>query len=335
MTLVAAFKHREIPVLIGDMALSVEGMRSLRKKAYIIAPNFAVAWAGHFIVAKSVITELRETFATESATKLSVENFFKKYHSSDFGRLHTNFIGWIVENGDQYCFLWNCLYPQEVFYRGHYFEGTGEQYFTTLRGQKGQEGGSGLPPNSSFVLSAINQIAQARFDESIFRDTWDLSFGASYDIIVLMNGRFGYVGSIVYVGWDYHWDSTLGTGRLEQAPVVIKHTSRGGYSILQEALHGKLFDGATTNYLSRPVYDDMLGTNLIAWHLTLSPKHDFFANYFRFWENDRVIFKTLLTLQRPTQEDSGLKITRDSRGAYFFDFDTSVLDRIYREHFAR
>jgi len=322
-------------MLIGDMALSVVGIRSLRKKAYIIAHNFAVAWSGHFIVAKSVITALREAFATEPATRSSVENFFKKHQSSDFGKLHTNFIGWIVENDDQYCFLWNCLYPHEVFYRDQYFEGTGEQYFTALRDRKSREGGSGLPPNSSFVLSAINQIAQARFDESIFRETWDLSFGASYDVIVLVNGRFGYVSSIVYIGWDYHWSSTLGTGQLEQAPVVIKHTAQGEYSILQEALHGKLFDGATRNYLSRPVYDDMLGTNLIAWDLTLSPKRDFFANYFRFWENDRVIFKTLLTLQRPSESNSDLKITRHSGGAYFFDFNTSVLNRIYLEYFGR
>lgn len=36
MTLVAAFKHRDIPMLVGDMAICMEGGRSLRKKVYIV-----------------------------------------------------------------------------------------------------------------------------------------------------------------------------------------------------------------------------------------------------------------------------------------------------------
>lgn len=47
MTLIAAYRHKGIPVLIGDMALSKGELRSLRKKVYVINNNFAVGWTGY------------------------------------------------------------------------------------------------------------------------------------------------------------------------------------------------------------------------------------------------------------------------------------------------
>src|SRR5579885_878377 len=114
--MVAAFKVKGMPVLIGDMAVTLGTMRSLRKKAYRIAPNLVIAWAGHMIVAKTVIAALKTTFSDGRVSKQAFEQHLTGYHAEDFGQLHTNFIGWIVDDGF-HCFLWNCLYPQQVFYR--------------------------------------------------------------------------------------------------------------------------------------------------------------------------------------------------------------------------
>jgi len=248
MTLIAAYRKNGIPVLVGDMALMKGEIRSLQKKAYIISPNFVVAWAGYSIVAKTIITALRNTFAHNVPTKASIEGFFTSHGNDDFGTLHTNFIGWFVDN-EPYCFRWNCLYHEEVFYNSHFVDGTGEEYFESLRDQTWQSGGSALPNQDQAILSVINEVAQARFEESLYRGTWDLSYGSSYDILAFIDGRFRYVRSIVYIGWDYNWDSRQGTGRLQQAPVVIKHNCMGEYSIVQEALQGKYYDGKTVNYL--------------------------------------------------------------------------------------
>src|SRR5579862_3632605 len=201
-------------------------------------------WAGHRVVVRSVIFELRATFGNRRVTRVEIERFFGGFNEGDFGRLHTNFVGWIVDE-TPHCFLWNCLYRKEHFYRDFYFEGTGENYFETIRRdqQSWHSGGSGLPPDASTVVSAINAVARARFEESLYRETWDISFGASYDILVLLDGQFRYVGSVVYLGWDYHWNSSLNTGRLENAPVVIKHSCLGECSILQESLQGKHYTG--------------------------------------------------------------------------------------------
>ncbi len=304
-------------------------IRSLRKKAYIISPNFAVAWTGYRVVAQTIIKALKDKFTNSTATKASVEGFFTSYNDDDFGSLHTIFIGWVVDD-EPYCFRWNCLYPGEVFYDSRFAVGTGEEYFESLKGQPWQSGGSVLPNQDQAILSVINEVAHARFEESLYRGTWDLSFGASYDILAFIEGRFRFVRSIVYIGWDYYWDSGQGTGRLEQAPVIIKHNCMGEYSIIQEALHGKHYDGTTFNYLSRPVYDDMPEANLSNFPLTLDS--DYYANYFIFRENGKTPFKILLTIQRITAEGP-LKIRRQG-SAYFLDYDTDELDRIYRKHTA-
>lgn len=329
MTLIAAYKKNGIPVLIGDMALMKGEMRSLQKKAYIISPNFVVAWTGYNIVAKTVITDLRNKFANKMPTKTSIENFFTSYTADDFGRLHTNFIGWIIDDAP-YCFRWNCLYPGEVFYDSFFVDGTGTEYFDSLKRQSWQSGGSVLPDQDQAVLSVINEVARARFEESLYRGTWDISFGASYDILVFIEGRFRYVRSIVYIGWDYYWDSRQATGRLQQAPVIIKHNCMGEYSIIQEALHGSHYDGRTFNYLSRPVYNDMPEANLSNFPLTLDA--DYYANYFIFRENGKTPFKILLTIQKITE--NGPLTYRREGSAYFLSYDTTELDRIYRKHMA-
>jgi len=334
MTIVGAFRVKKTPVLIGDMALMRGEIRSLRKKAYLISPNFVVAWSGYMIVAKTVISELKAKFGRRAPTRKEIEELLTRFDESDFGRLHTNFIGWIIDHTGQHCFLWNCLYPKEVFYNDCYFEGTGEQYFDSMRREKEswQSGGTGLPSEDQPILHAINAVAKARFDESLYQKTWDLTFGASYDILVFLRGRFQYIGSVIYLGWDYHWDSSRGTGRIQSAPVVIKHNCMGEFSILQEALQGPYFTGSVTNYLSRSVCDDMPGADLSRFQFRVDPQTDYFANYFIFrGEDGRTVFKSLVAVRQPSG-DGPLRIQQVASGAYFFDFDTQVLDQMYANH---
>jgi hypothetical protein len=328
MTLIAACEHRDTPVLIGDMALMKGDVRSLRKKAYLISPNFVVAWSGHMVVAKLVISELKKAFSGSSVTKTDVEAFFTSKEAKDFGTLHTNFVRWIVEGTDQYCFLWNCLYPHQVFYDAEHFDGSGEAFFRQIRADRWADGGSPLSANDSLIMTALNQVAHLRFHESLYRETWDPTFGVSYAMILWLSGRFRYVGAVVYNGWDYEWDSSKKTGVLRQAPVMIRHNCFGNFSVVQEALQGNSFDGKTTNYLSRPVFDDMPSADLS--YLPFSLEEAWLSNYFLFRENGETVFRTLLTVQQ-TMQSGPLKIERRS-GAYFCSFPSEVLDRIHAEY---
>jgi hypothetical protein len=220
--------------------------------------------------------------------------------------------------------------PRRIVPCESFIEGTGEEYFENLRNEDWDERGSQLPIGEQSVLSVINEVAHARFQESLYKGEWDLSFGASYDMFVFDEGCFRFVKSILYVGWDYHWDSNKQTGTLQQAPILIKHNCMGDYSILQEALHGDHYDGRTINYLARPVFDNMDGINLS--HFPLTIQADYYANYFIFRENGKVPFKSLLTVQKITNDGP---LTSGRRGgAYYLQYDTAELDAIYREHTA-
>jgi hypothetical protein len=102
----------------------------------------------------------------------------------------------------------------------------------------------------------------------------------------------------------------------------------GDFVIIQEALYGKYFNGKTINYLSRPVYDEMKTANLSYFPLSLNSYY--YINYFRFMENERKIFTTVLTISNITNEGS-MKIEYNFTPPVIA-FDNKELDKIYLKH---
>jgi hypothetical protein len=331
MTLIAAYKHYEVPVLVGDMAITRNGdrkFRSLRKKIYRISPNFVIGWTGYEIIAKKIISSLWKTFKDKTVKKESLEDYLINFEAKDFGSLYTKFIGWIIDY-EPHCFLWNCLYPKQIFYNQSYIDGSGKGYFENLKQQSWQHGNSNLLPQiDKIILSILSDISKMRFEESLYKKTWDISFGAAYDILLFINGSFKFIPSIIYIGWDYHWNSSKETGVLEQAPIIMKYNYMGDFSILQEALFGKYYDGRTINYLSRPLYDEMKIADLSNYPLSLQSYY--YVNYFRFMENGKKIFITILAIQNITNEGP-MKIDYNSIPPVIM-FDNKELDKIYLKH---
>ena len=229
---------------------------------------------------------------------------------------------------EPHCFLWNCLYPNKLFYDESYIDGSGRGYFEELRQRQWKTGGSDLIYNDNITLSILTDIAVPLFEERLYRETWNITYGAAYDILIFIDGSFKYIPSIIYIGWDYHWDSGKKTGVLEQAPIIIKYNSMMDFSIIQEALFGKYYDGKTINYLSRPVYDEMIKANLSYFPLSLQSYY--YVNYFRFMENEKKIFTTILAIQNITNEGP-MKIEYNSVPPVI-TFDNKELDKIYLKH---
>lgn len=326
MSVIAAYKHDGQPVLIGDTAITRPSGRSVHRKIYRISENFVIGWAGYQIVAKEVISSLWREFKDQKVSRKVIAQYLSKYNPKDFGELHTNFIGWIIEE-EPHCFLWNCLYPKQLFEEQSYSEGTGQEYFDKLI-KRGWRSGSAvdMKPNEITVQKIINDIALARFEESLYRETWDLTYGAAYDLLLFQEGAFRYVRSIIHIGWDYHWDTSKKTGILELAPVVMKYNCFGEFSIFQEALHGQHYDGKTINYLCRPVYDDMSGMDLS--NMPLSLVSDYYTNYFLFRENGKTVFKVLLTIQKINEK--GPLYVDERKIPPIIRFDNRELDKIYK-----
>ena len=80
MTLLAAHRLHDIPVLVGDALCTAPDSKSLKKKIYMITPNLAVGWTGFSITAAAVIGEMRSAFAEQTVTRPDLESFFTSFN---------------------------------------------------------------------------------------------------------------------------------------------------------------------------------------------------------------------------------------------------------------
>src|SRR6266550_4655856 len=108
MTLIAAFQHDSVPLLLGDFLLTVQDSIGTRKKVHLISPNLVVGWTGSKLAARTVLKELNDEFRDQHVTCAALEDFLTHYPTSDLGSLDTHLVGWVVD-GEPRCFLWNSL----------------------------------------------------------------------------------------------------------------------------------------------------------------------------------------------------------------------------------
>lgn len=282
MTLLAAHKLHDTPVLIGDAICTAPDSQSLKKKIYLITPNLAVGWTGYAITASGVIGEMRSTFNDKSVTRSDLESFFKGFQCPGMYDRNVKIVGWIIDDHPS-PFIWQSSYPSEVFYNDYYFEGSGERYYESLLESNVL---GGITPNRdgginvalAAVHKALSHCGQAFFSEQLDYPTWDRTFGFAYEVIVYGYGRFWPLGSTMYLPWIYHWDQQTGTGRSELTRQTWKMLFFGDYSVLQrnEYKEGKVFP---THHLIRPVYPQKIDLNQVKT-LTFDAQADFYVHYF-------------------------------------------------------
>lgn len=282
MTLLAAHRLHDIPVLIGDAICTAQDSQSLKKKIYLISPDLAVGWTGYAITASSVIGELRSTFSEKTVKRSDLESFFTSFQCHGMYDRNVKIVGWIIDDQPS-PFLWQSSYPSEVFYSDYYFEGSGERYYESLLKSTLLEG---LTPNRDGVVNvalaaaqnALMLCGQAFFNEQLDYASWDRTFGFAYEVIVYGDGRFWPLGATMYLPWIFHWDRQTGTGRSELTRRVWKMLFHGDYSVLQQNEHkdGKVFP---KHHVIRPVYPQNIDIDEIKT-LTFDAQADFYVHYF-------------------------------------------------------
>lgn len=263
MTIVAAFQSNDIPILIGDMAISANDLRStLRKKIYWISPNFVIGWSGSLLTATGILKSILARFNGRSISRAEIEEFFQVYLGDTSKELESVFIGWIVEE-QPHCFLWRTSYPKKVFYSHSYSVGSGEKYFEDLLKPSSSLWADGnVTGDNEALYDTLLHTGKMFFEETLYPKQWNQTYGFAYDLLGYWQGQFRYVHTITHLGWDYHWDDEKETGRLEQAPFIAKYINFGHFSALQRVIHKDLNVIEQTNYASKPIYDDMPGLNL-------------------------------------------------------------------------
>ncbi|MEP0798510.1 hypothetical protein, partial [Funiculus sociatus] len=124
MTLVVALMINNLPVILGDVLLSgheldrsisiptiddiyeifPEGsgwsITNLKQKVNIINDNLIIGWAGSYVAARVIISELKTRSTTQSFTKNSLEDFFMEVNgdiNTWIAKEEVSFIGWIKD----------------------------------------------------------------------------------------------------------------------------------------------------------------------------------------------------------------------------------------------
>jgi hypothetical protein len=201
MTLVAAFKNRGVPLLLGDFLLTDKHRRAsgLRKKIHLLSSNLAVGWTGAFVTAKTVLTDLHQEFRESRLTHKDVEYFLSHYPHSELGSGAAHLVGWVVDDKPR-CFLWNSESPERLHYDDNIADGTGEE---TFRAILASGGGSGATSPSASKLDAAVRYAlfvssHLMSDEVLEKRNQRAGFGHAYEILYYNGTEFRYVNKVIY-----------------------------------------------------------------------------------------------------------------------------------------
>ncbi len=155
MTLIAALKLHDVPILLGDLLISSPHsdtshaklptllsqevdqvlprdeyypiVRGLQRKVARINDWLVVAWAGNLIAAKVVLKKMVERFKSKRVPREKVFTFLSQV--DDLGTIECTIIGWLADKTGIVSFSWNSATRHLSVDEGPYIEGSGKQDF--------------------------------------------------------------------------------------------------------------------------------------------------------------------------------------------------------------
>lgn len=296
MALIAAFKLKDAPVVLGDMLVTSPSSKSkasvsvglerggapnppqlstqpfaafdlskltgrsisgLRKKVHIINGKFAVSWSGSQLAAKFVIGHLYRKFSSDTPTRDSLERELATIDKYTDELFHVHIIGWLIGD-DQLCFRWNSGYPEQIFSNSAHFEGSGEKIFTDmLENPWSAVIGHGL--QSSFEQAAYEILTKTSrlFQSEVFNGIPTVNhFGFMYEVAILWEGTFRYIDNVSYLAWELI-EEIPGNGKAFLGPVIAKYKAFGDYSAVGVTHLAGPWSNNTYVDVVTPVHDDM------------------------------------------------------------------------------
>lgn len=321
-------------MLVGDALTTAPGSKGLRKKVYLISPNLVVGWTGSLIVARQIIPDLFRRFYETEVRKWELDGFLTSYDVAQFASYDVRLVGWVID-GTPHCFTWHSGYPGQVFVNDSYVFGTGERYFQEITDPAravvsgGSTGEQPDDPPKDFIAiyEALVHTGQAFFEELLFPEQWNPTFGFAYEILAYNEGRFKAVHTVSHIGWDYHWDSDSKTGTGRLAPFLARFIHNGNCSIIQRAIHNDLKVKSYKNYIVRPVYDNDIDPSLANSEFSIIA--DFYVHYILLRPYQKHPFR--LCFVTSTGVNRQPLWVETSGGQPSIEIDTKFIDQIFIE----
>lgn len=232
MTVIAAFNVQSCPIVFGDLLITAETepvdrvvsvpalgdvrdffedsgwtVTGLAQKVVIITQSCVVAWAGSWIAAKLVISQLRDMASDEPLTADGILSFLQQH--PDLQQHPIALMGWVREDRGLKPFWYHA---EDVFDGGKLgvvsAAGTGAHVlreFAVIAGQSpiaasGQVGAGEMAVSTALLLAGI--LLRAELHGGDAAPTLRCMFGGGYEIASYLNGEFRKVGDLTFVVWE-------------------------------------------------------------------------------------------------------------------------------------
>jgi hypothetical protein len=229
MTLIAAYRENDRPILLGDFLITAHGARSgTRKKICRISPNLAVGWTGHLLATNQVMGALRRRFEGTRPSRTDLDSFLTTYDVRQFRSFAVHLIGWIVDS-DNHCFCWNSDWPTEVFYAPFHYGGSGATTFKALEA----EGKSDAGPSAHPAQRALYNACRLMTDEHGARKNRAAGFGYAYEILYLEGGDFVYIDDVTFIFADVSFTQSGKYMDTKLIPFIYRYANMGEMTIVQ------------------------------------------------------------------------------------------------------
>lgn len=306
MTLVAAFRIENVPVLIGDLmavkpaspdADSFNPMQPVassrmpetigyrfaqgRKKIHLINDNLVVGWSGDRIVAFAAIGALNKEFSDREAPLAELKEVLSSIDTyREFGDTPTFVIGWLFDGSEFQCFRWNSHWPTELFIHRSHFEGSGADDFVKVLTNADAHGMSPLltSPEEQAPFIAIAQAGKLLANDIYTGNLTQKCYGYGFEILFWNGSNFSYVEDITFSFWEIHRLPNDPDIHGRQGPVLARYKSFDYFSMMQTTHTIGPHANNTFVELIPPVFDDCNDQNPQDYG-PIKIRADYYCNY--------------------------------------------------------
>jgi hypothetical protein len=252
MTLIATYKERNIPLLIGDVLTTRIKEEFHCKKINKISSNFVVGWTGYKDNAMLIFKNLYEEFENKIVSKSEIERFLVNFDVSQFvgskGENKLILSGWIVDYDGEHPFVWNSGYNEygikEIVSdkEASYFNGSGANFFQSLLSEKPVIREDMSKSDSEDAKSLIlHEMLYLTVGEYLSVDkSWRNAFGFGYEALIFDGKKFNYISDILYVVVDVFFNENIQLLNYFVAQRVTKYKSYNHFCVF-EVTKGKDF----------------------------------------------------------------------------------------------
>lgn len=247
MTLVGSFLINDVPLLISDILLSapddsssevptVENITDvfpkgsgyvpsrLQQKIAVISSNFVIGWAGRLFAAKAVIKELYEMNQKKSFTHNSLMLYFESLKKDNFNE-GEQFAGFIKDSTGTNRFEFNSLDTQITSLGRVQLLGSGTsdlvELLTDMYSSPQPVAKLSDDLQLDVLLNSLTITGALLSTEIATHKSLLNYYGAGYEIVSTVNGKFGKFGDITYLFW---YPIKMGNGFQMRLRHISKYT---------------------------------------------------------------------------------------------------------------